>query len=72
MMNIPQGDLDLLAIGEIVVDFISIEETQDLRDAYTFRKYQGGAPANIAGYVAKLGGSSAVISKAGVGAFGRF
>jgi len=71
-MNIPQGDLDLLAIGEIVVDFISIEETQDLRDAYTFRKFQGGAPANIAGYVAKLGGKSAVISKTGVGAFGQF
>jgi fructokinase len=72
MMEIPPGDLDLLAIGEMVVDFISVEETYDLRDAYTFRKYQGGAPANIARYIAKLGGKSAVIAKTGPGAFGQF
>ena len=71
-MHIPAGDLDLLAIGEIVVDLISVEETHRLGDAYTFRKYQGGAPANIAGYVAKLAGKSAVISKTGVGTFGQF
>jgi hypothetical protein len=40
-MGIPEGDLDLLAIGETLVDFISIEETDWLRNAYTFRKYQG-------------------------------
>lgn len=71
-MNIPKGDLDLLAIGEMVVDLISVEETYYLRDAYTFRKYQGGQPANIATYVAKLRGKSAVISKIGIGNFGQF
>lgn len=71
-MKIPEGDLDLLAIGEALVDFISIEETDSLRDAYTFRKYLGGSPANIAVYVAKLGGRSAVVSKTGMGAMGQF
>jgi fructokinase len=71
-VNIPTGDLDLLAIGETVVDFISVEETDWLRNAYTFRKYQGGSPANIAAYVARLGGKSAIMSKTGVGAFGQF
>lgn len=71
-MKIPQGDLDLLAIGETLVDFISVEETDWLRNAYTFRKYQGGSPANIAVYVGKLGGQSAVISKMGIGAMGQF
>lgn len=71
-MKIPEGDLDLLAIGEALVDFISIEETDSLRDAYTFRKYLGGSPANIAVYVAKLGGRSAVVSKTGRGAMGQF
>ncbi|MGD1994329.1 MAG: carbohydrate kinase, partial [Anaerolineae bacterium] len=71
-MNIPTGDLDLLAVGETVVDLISVEETDWLRHAYTFRKYQGGSPANIAVYVAKLGGRSAVISKTGIGPFGQF
>lgn len=71
-MNIPEGDLDVVAVGETVVDLISVEETDWLRKAYTFRKYQGGSPANIAVYVAKLGGTSAVISKTGIGAFGQF
>lgn len=70
--QIPEGDLDVLSVGEIVVDFISLEETDSLRNTYTFRKYQGGSPANIAVYVAKLGGKAAVISKMGIGAFGSF
>ncbi len=71
-MKLPEGDLDLLAVGETLVDFISEEETDWLRNAYTFRKYQGGSPANIAVTVAKLGGKSAVISKLGIGAMGQF
>jgi sugar/nucleoside kinase (ribokinase family) len=71
-MNIPEGDLDLLSIGETLVDFISVEETDWLLNAYTFRKYLGGSPANIATYVAKLGGKAAVVSKTGIGAMGRF
>jgi sugar/nucleoside kinase (ribokinase family) len=71
-MEIPEGDLDLLAVGETLVDFISEEEAESLREAYTFRKYQGGSPANIAVNVAKLGGTSAVVSKTGIGNFGQF
>jgi sugar/nucleoside kinase (ribokinase family) len=71
-VKIPEGDLDLLALGETLVDFISVEETDWLRNAYTFRKYLGGSPANIAVYVAKLGGQAAVISKTGIGAMGQF
>jgi fructokinase len=71
-MHIPEGDLDLLAIGETLVDLISVEETDWLLDAYTFRKYPGGSPTNIAVFVSKLGGKAAVISKTGADAFGQF
>ena len=71
-MKIPEGDLDFVGIGETLVDFISVEEADWLRNACTFRRYQGGSPANIAVYVAKLGGKAAVISKTGIGAFGSF
>ncbi len=71
-IEIPEGDLDVLTVGETLVDFISVEETDWLRNAYTFRKYQGGSPANIAVHVGKLGGQAAVISKTGIGAMGQF
>ena len=64
--------LDVLSVGEMVVDFISAEKTDTLSNATTFKRYLGGSPANIAVYVSKLGGRSAVIAKTGIGAFGRF
>lgn len=66
------GPLDVLTIGETLVDFISVEQTDTLRNAATFKKHLGGSPANIAVNVAKLGGKAALISKTGIGAFGRF
>ncbi len=71
-MDIPDGDIDLLAIGETLVDFISEEETDNLLNAYSFRKYLGGSPANIGTYISKLGGCAAVVSKTGIGAMGQF
>ena len=71
-IHIPEGDIDLLAVGETLIDFISEVETDRLGEAETFRRYLGGSPANIAVNVAKLGGRSAVISKTGIGAFGQF
>ena len=65
-------DLDFLAIGETLVDFISTEPSEGLRDASTFRRHLGGSPANIAVNMTKLGNKAAVISKMGIGAFGQF
>ena len=55
--------LDVLTIGEMVVDFISVEKTDTLSNASTFRRYLGGSPANIAVYVSKLRGNSALVAK---------
>jgi fructokinase len=67
-----EPDIDVLTIGETIVDFISIEPAESLSEAATFRRYLGGSPANIAVNVSKLGGRSAIISKTGIGAFGQF
>ncbi|HEX8155976.1 MAG TPA: PfkB family carbohydrate kinase, partial [Solirubrobacteraceae bacterium] len=64
--------LDVLSVGETVVDFISHERVNSLRTAKQFTRYLGGQPANVAVYVAKLGARSAVISKVGTGYFGEF
>ncbi|MDQ3429666.1 MAG: PfkB family carbohydrate kinase [Actinomycetota bacterium] len=64
--------LDVLAVGESLVDFISHEFRISLRTADRFSRYLGGQPANVAVYVAKLGGRSAVITKVGTDYFGEF
>jgi sucrose-phosphate synthase len=64
--------LDLLAVGETMVDFISHEMANSLRTAGQFSRYLGGQPANVAVYVAKLGGRSAIITKLGSDYFGEY
>ncbi|HEV2091677.1 MAG TPA: PfkB family carbohydrate kinase [Rubrobacter sp.] len=64
--------LDVLAVGESLVDFISHEFRISLRTADRFSRYLGGQPANVAVYVAKLGGRSALITKVGADYFGEF
>jgi sucrose-phosphate synthase len=64
--------LDLLAVGETMVDFISHEMAHSLRTADQFSRYLGGQPANVAVYVAKLGGRSAIITKLGSDYFGEY
>lgn len=71
-IEIPSGDIDLLAVGETLVDFISEETVPSLDEAQTFRRFQGGSPGNIAGNVARLGGRGGLLSKIGDDAFGRF
>jgi fructokinase len=67
---VPPGDLDLLAVGEAVVDLISVEETDSLQDARTFRVHVGGSPANVARTVARLDGRAALVARVGDDPFG--
>jgi fructokinase len=62
----------LFSIGEVLIDFIPLQKGKALKDVVTFERAPGGAPANVAAAVAKLGASSAMISKLGLDAFGDF
>ncbi|WP_053373783.1 carbohydrate kinase family protein [Paenibacillus sp. FJAT-27812] len=62
----------LYTIGEALIDFIPDSRGVELKNVVNFRKEAGGAPANVACAVAKLGGSSAFIGKLGQDAFGDF
>ena len=68
----PETDIDLLAIGEILIDFISTERADSLLEAAAFRRLQGGSPANLAVNVSRLGKRAALLAKMGAGAFGQF
>ena len=62
----------LFSIGEVLIDFIPLQKGIGLKDVVTFERAPGGAPANVAAAVAKLGASSAMITKLGLDAFGDF
>lgn len=63
---------DLIAIGETLIDFISRDFVPSLRFAGQFGAHLGGEPINVASNVARLGGTSAVITKVGADGLGAF
>lgn len=62
--------LSLCVIGEALIDFIPQEKNCKLKDVMTFKKAAGGAPANVAGVVAKLDGKAKLLTKLGNDPFG--
>ena len=58
-------------LGEALIDFVSLEAGVTVSDASGFIKAAGGAPANVAVGVARLGGRAAFLGKVGADPFGR-
>ncbi len=59
-------------VGEVIVDFVSSRSGVTLQQAPGFLKATGGAPANVAVGLARLGTSVAFVGKVGGDAFGHF
>ena len=62
---------DVLTIGEILIDLVATQENVTLFEAAAFQPLPGGAPANVAVGVARLGKSAAFIGKVGGDDFGQ-
>lgn len=62
----------IFCIGELLIDFIAENQGKDLAKAEVFTKKAGGAPANVACAIAKLGGLSKFIGCVGRDQFGSF
>ncbi len=60
----------VLALGELLIDFVATERGESLGDVSTFVRAPGGAPANVAVGVARLGVPSGFIGKVGDDPFG--
>lgn len=63
---------EVTCIGESLIDFVSAEKGVTLSDAGGFLKLAGGAPANVAVGLSKLGTRSAFVGKVGADPFGKF
>lgn len=62
--------IDVVAVGEILMDVIATQRDVSLFDAPSFVPFPGGAPANVAVGVQRLGRSAAFIGKVGRDEFG--
>lgn len=60
----------LVAIGEALIDFIPMQTGCAIKDVVEFKPVSGGAPANVCGAFAKLGGTSQMITQLGDDPFG--
>ncbi|MGE5577178.1 MAG: PfkB family carbohydrate kinase [Syntrophothermus sp.] len=63
---------DFIALGEILVDLVSTKSGASLAETPGFQKAAGGAPANVAVGLSRLGVSTGFIGKVGADEFGSY
>jgi len=63
---------NVICLGELLIDFCAGEQDVSLVEAGSFVKAPGGAPANVAVAVARLGVSAAFVGAVGDDPFGHF
>ncbi|EKQ57089.1 MULTISPECIES: carbohydrate kinase [unclassified Clostridium] len=62
---------NIYCIGELLIDMVCIDN-KGLKDGEKFEKKAGGAPANVAACISKLGGNSYFLGQVGNDFFGKF
>ncbi|MDC6365292.1 MULTISPECIES: carbohydrate kinase family protein [Flavobacteriaceae] len=62
----------VFCVGELLIDFVAEKQGNDLSKATEFTKKAGGAPANVACAIAKLGGKGVFVGCVGEDPFGKF
>ncbi|HOS44683.1 MAG TPA: PfkB family carbohydrate kinase, partial [Armatimonadota bacterium] len=63
---------DVTCLGELLIDFTSLQPGASLVETPGFEKHAGGAPANVAVGVCRLGGSAAFLGMVGWDEFGAY
>ena len=63
---------DALCYGDLIIDFVPLENGQPLGEVAAFARAAGGAAANVAVGLARLGVKSAFMGKVGDDPFGHF
>ena len=71
-MYLSTGLQRVITVGELLIDFTSLDENKTVKDTSTFEKNAGGAPANVAVAVARLGGQAQFVGCVGKDPLGAF
>src|SRR5262249_38883740 len=64
--------LDVLCFGEVIIDFVPEQAGRRLRHVDRFARHLGGAPANVAVGLARLGAAAGLMTLVGDDEFGAF
>jgi fructokinase len=64
--------MSVVCLGELLIDFVALEHGVSVGEASGFKKAPGGAPANVAVAVSRLGHPSAFLGQVGDDPFGHY
>lgn len=64
--------MNVVCVGEMLIDFVCMDTNQGLVKGVNYVKKSGGAPANVAACISKLGGSASLVAAVGNDPFGEF
>jgi fructokinase len=64
--------MNVICVGEMLIDFVCTDTNMGLVKGVKYLKKSGGAPANVAACIAKLGGSAVLVGAVGNDPFGEF
>ena len=64
--------MDVVSIGELLIDLLPVQSGVRFEQVREFRRVPGGAPANVAVGISKLGLKSAFIGRVGDDLFGKY
>lgn len=71
-MNNSNKNIDILCVGEVLIDFIGHQNNVLINETRDYHRYLGGSPANVAMNSARLGLNSLMISAVGNDGFGEY
>jgi len=64
--------MKVVCVGEMLIDFVCTDTGLGLVNGVNYVKKSGGAPANVAACIGKLGGDASLVSAVGNDPFGEF
>ncbi len=71
-MNSEKREIDVLCVGETLIDFIGRQSGMSLADTSEFQRFLGGSPTNVAVNSSRLGLKTALVASIGDDGFGKF
>lgn len=67
-----EKDIDIIVVGELLVDLIGHELRDEIFRTHSFRRFQGGSPANLGANLRRLGKQVHVIASVGKDGMGEY